>query len=446
MLPDNITGANNFRTNYTEKLTRDAYLIKGDHALSDKDRISMRYMYNSDNLDYSTVMTDIAAENRIPAIRHQNFFYGTYTRVFSPSVINEFRFNYGNRINHTRAYGLGGNWPSKLGLKGVPDDAFPTFAVTGYRTMGGSSHERRQFPIQQFMYSDNLSIIRGRHSMKFGFEYRPSYNYEINRPSVSGSFTMSPLTTGQPGTTASGYGMASLLVGAPLNMSVRETEILDRQSNYIAFFAQDDWTVTRDLTLNIGVRWETDTPIKDYSNRMNGFESAAINPVSGTPGVIKFMGVDGYRTSPYDTDYNNFGPRFGFAWKPGGDSKTVIRGGFGTFFAHPFDAGAPTAASLGFELVFDHRLARQRRHGALLSQGRRPRPEPHQAPAQRQLRLRSRRTGAQHRTYLLRIRSPHGIFAAVQPRHPAPVALQHPRRGLLRRESLPQARQLQHEH
>jgi hypothetical protein len=348
--PDNITGANNYRTNYTQKLTRDAFLAKGDHSLTDKDRISLRYMYNSDNLDYTTVMTDIAAENRVPALRHQNFFYGTYTRVFSPSIINEFRFNYGNRINWASSYGVGGGWPSKLGLKGVPDTAFPTFNVTGMRTMGAGNQDRQQFPIQQFMWSNNLSVIRGRHAMKFGFEYRPSYNYEINLPSVSGNFNVSPLATGQPGVTASGYGVASLLVGAPLNVAVRETEILDRQSNYVAFFAQDDWTVTRDLTLNLGVRWETDTPIKDYSNRMNGFDTQQINPVSGTPGVVKFMGVNGWRTNGYNTDYNNVGPRFGFAYKPGMDGKTVIRGGFGVFFAHPFDSGAPTSASLGFEL------------------------------------------------------------------------------------------------
>lgn len=348
--PDNITGANNFRTNYGEKLTRDAFLAKGDHALSEKDRISLRYMYNSDDLDYTTVMADIAAENRVPARRHQNFFYGTYTRVFSPSVINEFRFNYGNRINHTVSYGIGGDWPSKLGLKGVPNDAFPTFNVTGMRTMGAGTQERRQFPIQQFMWSDNLSVIRGRHAMKFGFEYRPSYNYELTRPAVSGNFTVSPLTTGMPGVTTSGYGVASLLAGAVMNVNLRETEVLDRQSNYIAFFAQDDWTVTRDLTVNLGVRWETDTPIKDYSNRMNGFDTMAINPVSGTPGVVKFMGAGGWPATPYRTDRNNFGPRIGFAWKPGADGKTVIRGGFGTFFAHPFDAGVPTSASLGFEL------------------------------------------------------------------------------------------------
>ncbi|MDZ7638575.1 MAG: hypothetical protein U5J83_10080 [Bryobacterales bacterium] len=60
-------------------------------------------MYNSDNLDFSTVMTNIGAENRIPALRHQNFYYGTYTRTITPTVVNEFRFTFGDRINWTRA-------------------------------------------------------------------------------------------------------------------------------------------------------------------------------------------------------------------------------------------------------------------------------------------------------------------------------------------------------
>jgi hypothetical protein len=347
--PDNISGVNNFRTNFQEILTRDAFLVKGDHAITAKDRISLRYLYNSDNVDFTTTVTDIAADTNSQALRHQNFYYATYTRVFTPTIINEFRFNYGNRINHQRSYGLDGGWPSKLGLKGVPNDAFPTINVAGIRGLGAGNHERRQFPIQQFMFSNNISVILNRHALKAGFELRPSYNFEINRPQVSGNFNFNPLATGQPGVAASGFGVASLLVGAPQGVSVRTTEALDRRSYYAAWFVQDDWTVTRNLTLNYGLRWETDTPIRDIGNRMNGFDQSAINPVSGTPGVVRFMGLNGFRTKPYDTDWNNFGPRFGFAYKPGEKSKMVIRGGFGLFFAHPFDGGAPNSASLGFE-------------------------------------------------------------------------------------------------
>ena len=348
--PSNITGANNYATNFVQILTRNAFLVKGDINASSRDRFSLRYLYNSDDLDYTTYLTNIAADPRSGAKRHQNFFYGSYTRTFSPNLINEFRFNYGNRINHARSYGLDGNWPSKLGIKGVPDDAFPGFAVTGFQSIGSTSQERRQFPIQQFQWTNLTTWVRGRNTIKFGFEIRPSFNFEVNRPQVSGSFTFSPLTTGLPGVAASGNGLASLLVGAPLSFAARTTEELDRRSWYYAWFAQSDWTVHRDLTLNAGLRWETDTPIYDLNKRMNGFDLTRTNPVSGTPGVVRFMGVDGYRTTPYDTDMNNFGPRFGFAWKPFGNTKTVVRGGWGVFYAHPFDAGAPSSASLGFEL------------------------------------------------------------------------------------------------
>jgi len=348
--PDNITGANNYRANYVTGLTRDAYLAKGDINISDKDRLSVRYLYNSDDRDYTTVMTNAAAETRGPALRHQNFFYGTYTRVFSPSLINEFRFTYGNRINHELSFGLGESWPSKLGLKGVPENAFPQFNVTGYRALGSGAQERRQYPIQQFQWVNNLSWIRGKNAFKFGVEIRPSFNYELNFPTASGSFTMSPLATGLPGTAASGNGFATLLLGAPTAFGARQTEELDRRSWYSSWFVQDDWAVHPDLTLNVGVRWETDSPIVDMNNRMNSFDMTQLNPVSGTPGVVKFMGLNGFRTNPYEIDMNNFGPRVGLAWKPFGSANTVVRSGFGAFFAHPFDGGAPTAASLGFEL------------------------------------------------------------------------------------------------
>lgn len=219
--PSNLAGANNYNTNFSRVLTRDAFLVKGDHAFSDKDRVSFRYMYNSDNLDFTQILADLAAQNEVQALRHQNFYYATYTRVISPSTVNEFRFTFGDRINHTLSYGLNGNWPSRLGLTGVPEDAFPRFNIAGMNPLGAGNQERRQFPIRQFQWIDNLSFNFGRHSVKVGFEYRRSINQETNRPSVSGSFGFNPLSTGQPGSPASGFGLASLLAGAPISLAQR---------------------------------------------------------------------------------------------------------------------------------------------------------------------------------------------------------------------------------
>lgn len=348
--PDNITGANNYRTNYRQGLYRDALLIKVDHEITAKDRFSARYLYNSDDLSFSTVTAIPGADQRNGADRHQRFFYGQHTRIFTPALINEFRFTYANRINWAKSAGLGEPWAERLGLKGIPNGAFPRLNPAGFYSLGSTAQERQQFPIQQFQWINNLSWVRGRHTYKFGGEARPSFNYETNRPTLAGAFTFSPLGTGLPGVAASGNGLATMLTGFVNGFSSRETEALDRRSWYYGWFVQDDWTVSQTLTLNIGLRWETDSPIVDLHNRMNGFDMNAINPVSGTPGVVRFMGQNGFMTSPYPTDRNNFGPRFGFAWRPFGSTKTVIRGGGGIFFAHPFDAGAPNAASLGYEL------------------------------------------------------------------------------------------------
>ncbi|MBI1790087.1 MAG: TonB-dependent receptor [Acidobacteria bacterium] len=348
--PDNLTGANNFRANYVNALTRNNYTAKLDHNLGSRDRLTARYLYNSDDMFNTSVFPVRGADTLNDADRHQNYGYGAWIHTFTPALLNDLRFTYSNRINYAKSAGLGGTWPSQVGLKGVPDGAFPQIAAAGFTAFGSNNQERRQFPIQQVQVIDNTSWVRGRHTLKFGGEVRPSFNYEVNRPMASGAFTFSTQPTGQPGVAASGNGLATLLLGFPTSFSARETQALDRYSWYLALFIQDDWTVHKDLTLNIGVRWETDTPITDRANRMNLFDSAALNPVSGTPGVVRFAGVNGAPATPYSTDRNNFGPRFGFAWKPFGATRTVLRGGFGVFFAHPFDAGAPNSASLGFDI------------------------------------------------------------------------------------------------
>ncbi|MBA3438414.1 MAG: hypothetical protein H0T92_00905, partial [Pyrinomonadaceae bacterium] len=347
--PLDASGGNNFRANYGRILNRSNFTVKINHNFTDQDKFDFRYLYNSDNLDFTSVFPNIAAETLSPSLRHQNYFYWAYTRVISPTVINELRYTFADRINHEQSFGLGGEYPTQLGLGGVPGGAFPQFNVTSFTSLGAGTHERRQFPIRQHQIVDNVSITRGRHSIKFGGEWRPSFNYEVNRPSISGQFGFSPLATALPGNARTGNALASLLVGFVNTFTLRETEVLDRSSNYLAAFIQDDWTVSSNLTLNLGVRWETDTPIKDKNNRMNGFDTEAINPVSGTPGVVRFAGVNGWPELPYPTDWNNFGPRIGFAYRPFGSKHTVVRGGFGIFFAHPFDHGAPSSAALGFE-------------------------------------------------------------------------------------------------
>ncbi len=138
-----------------------------------------------------------------------------------------------------------------------------------------------------------------------------------------------------------------MLVGFPNSGSVHATDLLDRRAKYYAFFVHHDWKVARNFTLNLGLRWETHTPRIDEHDRQNGFGATAINPVSKTPGIVTFASRDGAGRALYDGDYNNFAPRVGFAWKPLGNEKTVVRSGYGVFFGPPLPGSNNTSA--GFE-------------------------------------------------------------------------------------------------
>lgn len=100
------------------------------------------------------------------------------------------------------------------------------------------------------------------------------------------------------------------------------------------------------LTLNFGLRWEAEVPRTVENDRMNSFDMTKINPVSGTPGVVTFAGLNGVPRSAYNLDGNNFAPRFGFAWRLG--DRTVVRGGGGIFYGPTVSGIVATAATLGF--------------------------------------------------------------------------------------------------
>lgn len=348
--PDNLSGANNFRANDVATNNSQFYLARVDHVFNERNRLALRYIFTKNDTANDSVYPDRGADPTTNSNATDNIGYAQWTHVFSSSLVNDLRFLYDVRTYHQYADGVGGNYPSKLGLAGVSENAFPNFAPAGFSSLGSSSQERRQYPVTAYQLVENLSQVVGRHTLKYGAELRRSMDHEVSLSTGSGAFTFATQPTGQPGNASTGNGLASLLLGFPTSFSLAQTQPVTRVSWYLAGFIQDDWIVTSHLTLNIGLRWETDTPIQDENNRMNSFDATAINPVSNTPGVIKFMGVNGFRTTPYDGDYNNFGPRFGFSWQPFASGSTVVRGGSGIFYAHPFDSGQPNAATLGFSL------------------------------------------------------------------------------------------------
>lgn len=158
--------------------------------------------------------------------------------------------------------------------------------------------------------------------------------------SRAGSFSFNEVATGR------GFGLAALLLGWT-NTAAVNTGFTSARMNYFAGYIQDDWKVSPRLTLNLGLRWDMDTPRSERDNHQTGFDFYKINPVSGTPGVITYAGVDGVSVYAHRFDKNNFGPRFGFAFRPMGD-RLVLRGGYGLMYGPIYDDSITRANVTGY--------------------------------------------------------------------------------------------------
>jgi hypothetical protein len=147
--------------------------------------------------------------------------------------------------------------------------------------------------------------------------------------------------------------------------SIQVSDKIPSRASYLAIYAQDDWRITDRLTLNAGLRYEVEFPRWVVGNKMNSFDPVAINPVSGTPGVVTFAGLNGTPKRAYATDWNNIGPRLGFAYRIPGKTETVVRGGAGIFYGPSISNTIGDVASLGFSTSASYTVAQAETQTAL---------------------------------------------------------------------------------
>jgi hypothetical protein len=344
------TNANNFVGASINTLHRNIVVGRVDHQFGPGDLATARYYINDSDTYASGTYGMPASDPRadVTDVRVQSIL-GAYTHIFSTSLINEVRFTYLRRKFINTRPGHGEDFASRIGLTGVSAAAFPAFTVPGYATLGNpAAVSRLQTPILDRQLIESISWITGTHALKFGIEVRAGANTETRDRSSAGNFMISPLITSLPGVPNTGNALASLLLGEVSAASIQVSDVISTRAAYWGFYAQDDWRITRDLTLNYGFRYDLELPRRAVGNTMNSFDAHAINPVSGTPGVVTFVGRDGMPERAFATDKNNFGPRFGFAYRLPGQRDTLLRGGAGVFYGQTVDATVGDAASLGF--------------------------------------------------------------------------------------------------
>ncbi len=340
------------------------------------------------------------------------------THIFRPNLVNDLRLTYLRRKFLDTRPGYADNLAATIGLAGVSGAAFPAFTIPGYASLGNSTAVYRfQTPILDEQVLDSLSWNRGKHAWKFGFEFRAGANDEIRDRGSAGNFTISPLITDLPGVSGTGNALASFLLGQVNAASVQVSDKIPSRASYVAVYAQDDWRVTDRLTVNAGLRWEAELPRRVVGNKMNSFDPTAINPVSGTPGVVTFAGVNGVPERAFATDTNNFGPRLGFAYRLTGKRETVIRGGGGIFYGPTVSNTIGDVASLGFSTSASYVASQAEFQSVMLSAQRLPGGQP--SAADGRIRRGAPGADAQYRGVLLQSEAGGPHFVSVQPERAA---------------------------
>ena len=331
----------NFIANFNDRLDQDFITGRLDHSFSNVDRVYLRYSFvrslRTLGPIYPQAFADFRARRQNNS--HNNVVFSSIHN-FSSNLINEARYLYSTRLNITQTAGTGSGKNGEIGIRGVNPNTFAQIAITGLSSFGLDGQERLQTPILTHQVADNLTWLKGKHQVKTGFEFRYSRNQDDFNSTFGGSFTFNDRATGN--------GLASLLLGHVTAASLTDTDVLNSRTDYYGAFLQDDWKIGQRLTLNLGLRWELDTPRWETNNRQSGFDARAINPVAGVPGVVTFSGRDGRSKYAHDTDKNNFSPRFGFAWRL--RDNLVVRGGYGLVYNGAYDGAVPFVLFNGFGL------------------------------------------------------------------------------------------------
>jgi len=356
-----FTNANNYYNQGSSALDIDQIDGRVDHNLTASQRFFVRYSYrNQDSIPAILWPSELkAAEtSQIERNRMHNGVVD-YTWTASPSTILSLRGGYARSLYFYENFGLG-FLASSLGFPSALDTAgalpmFPRVTASGYTNLGNTDNRYNAFVT--YTMAGSVTKLKGAHTLKAGYDGRLIQVNNRESRSTSGDFAFTAgMTQGpNPNTAAANRGnsIASLLLGTGNSGSlIQAFKDAAAQSWYTALYFQDDWRITKKLTLNLGLRYDIDTPRTERFNRMNYFDASIKSPLSSVPGYsnltggLVFVGVDGNPRTQYITDKNNLAPRIGFAYQA--SKNTTIRGGYGNIYAISLQQAHGTIGPFGF--------------------------------------------------------------------------------------------------
>lgn len=372
------TNANNYVVNATGQNRQNMWSIKGDYNLRDGQRLFARYTESSQgggaaNLFGSSPGCTTCLITNNPAGSYSSrgggsdlFIYPKnavvgYTDTLTSTTILDLRYSMNrqllSRLPQSSGFDLtAAGFPAQM-ANSVFYKVFPPISIDSYEGLGTRSNGDllRRGDLSHSVQG-SVTKVTGKHTIKFGGDFRMYRYADIQATDVTPSFTFNRVWTQQsPFNTSptAGWGMASFLLGTPASANNRIPGSIAVQYFYTAGYIQDDWRINSRLTLNLGLRYDIETPYTERYNRTTSFDldirNAATDRLPSALGGLQFMGKDIDSRYRNRVDKNNFGPRVGLAYKI--TQSTVFRAAYGVFFQPTVNTGfgASTFGALGYD-------------------------------------------------------------------------------------------------
>ena len=353
---DPVTKVNNW---YGAKVTEDTdfrnLIARVDHVINASWRMYGRWNHNlrdGGRIDYYG--WDTPATRKIHAGRRNDGAVLDWVGTLTPTTIFTARIGF-NRFKQTSKYkpidisslGLPKSFISQLQLP----DKYPQFTFENYMQTG--INEWNIIPSETYSAQAGLNHTLGRHTLKYGFEFRLMHYANFGRANASGTFAFTRAVTSLTGDITdpnSGNAIASFLLGYLSSASATINATPYVSWRYPVLYIQEDWRVTKRLTLNLGARWDYESPpVERYNRQTRGFDFVSPSPIQVEGlylrGGLLFAGQNGLPRGAFRRDWDNFQPRFGIAYKVLNSRPLVFRGGFGRSFLPTTEIGGDVGFS-----------------------------------------------------------------------------------------------------
>jgi hypothetical protein len=314
----NRDGALNFASPGSIARDTDSFVAKIDNHLGPADRISVRFLLTGSDGRNPFRATPVPGFGSVSSARFQSWGIN-YTRAAGARWINEARLAFGRSRFDESSVNSGRNTSAEAGIAGVaPGYGLANIVIAGYAPLGDSAALPDRWTDNEYTVSNHLMAAAGAHWVRFGGEFQRSQHFNLFAALAGGQLTFLGSLTRNP--------LGDFLLGLPV---AAQRQVGTNKSylfgNTASLFLQDDWQPRPDLTINAGVRYELSPPPVEKYDRWANFLPDQGRPVrAGSPG---------YPRSLLRTDWNNLGPRLGLAWRVGSTGSTVVRAGYGIFYA-----------------------------------------------------------------------------------------------------------------